>query len=192
MTPHPSFLALDRHALGDSTAEVEAHVHQCDQCRAYVGTIRRDPGPAPLGLMQRAERRWWRWPALVLPLVAVGAALAAILWSPVAEDPWLATKGHPHVEVWVRSDQRVYAFDGRPLSAGDSIRLRVDPAGFDHVEVRTGRDVLYTGQLHGPEDLPASWRLDHAPGPERIEITLSHPDRPSWSTTLLIDKEVAP
>jgi len=43
---HPSYLALDRAALGSLTAQLGRHLADCARCRAHVDRIA-DPGPAP-------------------------------------------------------------------------------------------------------------------------------------------------
>lgn len=185
MTDHPSPLALDRLALGGGTPDTAAHVERCGPCRAYVAEIRGDPGPMPANLRRRGARsRVW-----LAPVALAAAVLLAVL---VPREPYVGTKGRvPQVEVWTRRGERVDRWDGAPLHPGDALRLRVDPGGYRFVTVRSGDALLYEGPVDGRTALPASWRLDAAPGPERLQIELSDGEPlPDWTATLVLPKEI--
>lgn len=176
MSEHPSPLALDRYALG-ANPNLHPHVESCDQCRAYVAHVSRDPGPAPV------LRPWWgRW-------LVLAAAAATVLVFAMPRVPYVGTKGAPSVVVWVRTEKGVHLWSGETLHPGDSVRLELTPGPYDEVEVRSAGTVLYRGALSDGGALPVSWTLDRAPGPEVLHITLHGPSQP-WSTTLEIPKEV--
>ncbi|MEZ4240559.1 MAG: hypothetical protein R3F59_31270 [Myxococcota bacterium] len=177
---HPSPLALDRLALGAPDPATQAHVDACDACRAHVEAVCAPPPPMS-GRIRALRRPRAR-------LVAVAVALAALLVL-VRPAPYVGTKGGPTVEVWTRRGDEVARWDGAPLHPGDSLRLRVDPGPHRRVTVLAGADVLYAGAVDGPGALPTSWRLDDAPGPERLRVVLSGGDQPDWTLALDLPKE---
>ncbi len=155
---HPSFLALDRAALGEASAEVKAHLAQCPRCAEHVATVSR-PAPVPTWVSElanepppRATRGWLRG----LALATCGALAVAIL---VLALPDLAPNGTPAswpqggssevllgnpsggntpaVTLSVQRGAALQPWDGRsPVQAGDELRLRVvTPEGFSHVTV---------------------------------------------------------
>jgi hypothetical protein len=55
-TEHPSFLALDRLALGeDAPAATRAHVERCEACRAHLDSVRIPSEPVPTWARQLAS-----------------------------------------------------------------------------------------------------------------------------------------
>jgi hypothetical protein len=97
-----------------------------------------------------------------------------------------SVKGGPAASIIVKRGERVFRWDGKsPVRPGDGLRLETRPAGFTRVLVvhqPAGRkgpgrklEVLYTGRLRATERqmLPAAWKVDDAPGPERLWMILS-------------------
>src|SRR3982751_923570 len=85
-SPHPSFLELDRHALGGARADVATHVAGCESCQARLA----HPGPAsevPAWARQLEHRRrsWFSWPALTrtraLAFAATALACVVLVWT---------------------------------------------------------------------------------------------------------------
>jgi hypothetical protein len=98
---------------------------------------------------------------------------------------------------------------------GDAIMLKVAAAGFAHVSVLT-RGVagaaleLFRGTFSSaePVELPTSWQLDSADGPERLAVVLSQRaltlsesdalaragvrDEHAWTLSLLLPKRAPP
>jgi hypothetical protein len=177
---HPSFLQLDRIALGADAPEWSSHVSACPRCSAYVNR-QRQPVNAP---------EWTRIPRLrILPfrwlpsLAAAGAvaSLALALFAVRASAPPTDAKGAPSVAVYVQRGDTIALWDGQqPLAPGDRLQLEIRPEGMPAVAValRTPAgewEPLYQGRLTAPTGrIPESWRLDATPGPETLGIALSH------------------
>jgi hypothetical protein len=151
---HPSFLALDRAALGHAPAAVTTHVAACDRCGAYVGTAReaatsaappaaRAAPPGGLALvrqaaLERRRRRLWRgWSLGAGGFVAAAAACTVLLVVGTqsqqqrhvpAADPagglYLGSKGLPSVWIYVKRDGGPELWDGKKPLASGD-RLRV-------------------------------------------------------------------
>lgn len=189
---HPSFLELDRAALGLRSAALEQHLETCSECGAYLGRVTQaEPVPAwtralaadaPVG--RRAGWRRWGWP--LLATAALASAVLVVLPLPSGEvvDDYVASKGLPAVAVHIKRGEQVFLWDGESLlEPEDRIQLRVASAGYRYVVVFTpgagtfkkGSGVLYEGPLSdGPETvLPVSWRVDAAGGEERLSLLLS-------------------
>jgi hypothetical protein len=176
---HPSYLELDRHALGAGEAGTDQHLADCAQCRAYVAAARpADVVPAWVSELDKAPSRRTR-------SVWIGAALAAaaallFMWRP-AEEPYVGTKGMPSALVYVHRDHTTTLWDQAPLHAGDRIRIEVAPEEFAHVSVfSTGprgdaQAPLYSGTLKpfARTLLPKAWQLDAAGDAEHLAIVFS-------------------
>ena len=206
MMRHPSYLSLDRHALGHDDDEVEAHVQTCERCQDYVDSVKRDPGPVPLSILREVRapsRPRLGWVAAV----ALAATLALVVWAglPVLgdrsseEEPYTMVKsGSPSVTVFVHRAGEVRVWDGDPLQPGDSVRLRIEPAGTGHdVTISTpapeGDVVLYEGELTPDGLLPVSWEVDAEPGPEDLLVVITDSEGlERWQTRLTFEKRGEP
>ncbi|MFP2924477.1 hypothetical protein ACLESO_04530 [Pyxidicoccus sp. 3LG] len=103
---------------------------------------------------------------------------------PGGEAPdYIAAKGAPAVAVHIKRGDQVFLWDGRAsLAPEDRIRLRVASSGYRYVTVAArspdgpgGWTLLFAGPLSpGAETvLPASWRVDAAPGDELLRVIFS-------------------
>lgn len=194
--PHPSFLELDRHALGAGGADTAAHVASCETCRGHLRLLEA-PAEVPAWaarLDARAPRRFG-WPA-ALRLRTAGLAVAAfacafVLWTAVGHvrphitavdgDPYVGTKGGPQLWLYVKRGDRIEIWNGvDPVRPGDLLRLKVQPDRYPHISV-FGRDnapnayaKLYDAPV--PDDrtapLPFAWKVDGQPGDETLLIVL--------------------
>jgi hypothetical protein len=211
---HPSFLALDRVALGAASAELTAHVAGCEACRGYVGALTSAPTASDrdLALVKdriRQRRRWWRWRTALLGgggLVAAAAYAVVLAVMPRARvaapgddaDAYLGSKGLPSVSIYVKHGQRSDLWDGRrPVTAGDRLRLKVDPGPHHRVQVYSSSPpappdsgapaLLYAGAVAPGQGtiLPDAWEVDAAPGAEQLLVVFG--DRaiePAWAAWL--------
>lgn len=198
---HPSFLELDRVALGAPAAPAtRAHLEGCERCRAHLARAR-EAGPVPAWALQlgdRPRRAWWSGPRLAIAGGLVAAAAALLLVVVVGEQrarvarapetatagPAIAAKGSPEVVVHLKRGEVVSTWDGvSPVRPGDLLRLEVVPGENRHVQVLT-RDggpagrllVLYSAALEpraGAVALPFALEVDGAPGPETVIVVLS-------------------
>lgn len=156
--PHPSFLALDRAALGSRTAGISEHLAGCARCRAHVERIV-DPGPAPaLGRLPREARPVRRpsrraWFNGLTAAAAVAVLLLVVLIGrerpqfdpaePVrarpaapAGDVHDTVKGGRAVGVYVLRGRHTFLWNGsEPVIPGDAIRLKLVPDGMTQVHV---------------------------------------------------------
>jgi hypothetical protein len=195
---HPSFLALDRAALGSSSVELRAHIERCEACRAYVESLTEAPPVSSLPeLRRRAQRQtqrlyraWWAF----APLAAAACALLFFGLRPrddrtEGSSGYVGAKGFASVWIYVKHGPRTELWDGkRPLSAGDQLRLKVDPGDYSQVAVyslkqQDAPERLYAGTATPgvTSTLPDAWELDAEPGAERLVVVLSHaPVTPSW------------
>lgn len=198
---HPSYLQLDRAALGDPSQELRAHLTDCSECRAYLEGLS-DPPPESglLELRRKVEqsrraklRKWWA-------LVPAAAAAVGLLFvglnggsrRAVGEQPYIGAKGFASVWIYVKHGTRTQLWDGkRALFVGDQLRLKVDPGQFQRLEVYSTSNLaaperLYAGEVSPGQSvtLPDAWELDDEPGPERLAVVLSHevvvPSWPDW------------
>lgn len=181
MSPHPSYLELDRIALGAAPGE---HVASCPRCRAYVDSVAPIDGAAPgwVGALAGGPRRpRWRWLGGGAMVLAVATIALVVAWPRPSRRPASTAKGGPAVAVHIKRGDHVFTWDGRAaIQPGDRLRLEVSPAGFAHVGVftPTGERLLplYHAELPGTAVLPPAWEVDRAPGPEILVVVLS--DRP--------------
>ncbi len=198
---HPSYLALDRAALGDRTLELEAHLASCTTCRQYLEGLEHPHATMSFADVEQriqrmrsaTRRRWWA----AVPLAAAACALLFALSPkpPAAEEPtlYVAAKGLPTVWIYVKRGATTQLWDGKSaLHGGDRIRLKVDADGFRHVEVYSvpasnQATQLYAGKLLPGQvtTLPDAWEIDAEPGSERIVVVLSDQHvEPEWGTWL--------
>jgi hypothetical protein len=159
---HPSYLELDRVALGAAReTTTAAHVTGCDRCRHYLDGLR-DVPPLPAGLRERVAAapvpgvvagllaKWFggRHTRLFGATALAGAmAATAVFWlghrsppspsragSPAAD--YDGVKGLPSVWIYVKHDNELALWDGeRPLAPGDRLRLKIDPQELSQVDV---------------------------------------------------------
>lgn len=198
---HPSFLALDRAALGSSSIELRAHIERCEVCRAYVESLAEAPPVSALPELRRRTqqqsqkiyRAWWTF----APLAAAACALLFYGLRPSeppgeAKSGYVGAKGFASVWIYVKRGPHTELWDGkRPLSAGDQLRLKLDPGDYSHVAVYSLKrpeapEKLYAGAATPgvTSTLPDAWELDAEPGAERLVVVLSHapvtPSFPEW------------
>jgi hypothetical protein len=188
---HLSSLAIDAlaggHLAGGDAEAARAHVAACARCRAdfaaaeaACATFTRDVLPRTVGkLRARRSWHWWRWTALVAPLLAAAALLLFFARRGDVAEPDVRVKGATTFQVFAKRGDRVFAVrDGTKLAAGDQIRFvaggtrylligSVDGAGKPTVYYPYGgpRSAQIAEQ---PSELPGSIVLDAAPGPERV------------------------
>jgi hypothetical protein len=193
---HPSFLALDRHALGVPQPEIAAHVAGCEACRAHVAGVAPVPEVAAWALRLEPRRpprfAWWpRWRALRWGVLAFASAF--VLWraaghfttgaNSIGADvgSYVGTKGDPVLWLYVKRGERVELWNGSdPVRPGDLLRLKVQPDRYQHISVfgRTPspRDYvrLYDAPVASgqPTALPFSWKVDAQPGDETLLVIL--------------------
>ena len=153
---HPSFLELDRHALGVGRPDTPAHVASCETCRARLGQA--DPAPSVpawalrLDARPRARFAWASSPRLrPLGWGVTAFACALVLWIATGHlrtratgigadtDTYVGTKGGPDIWLYVKRGERVELWNGSdPVHPGDLLRLKVQPDRYRHVSVFGG------------------------------------------------------
>jgi hypothetical protein len=214
MSSHPSYLLLDRLALGAHMPELDAHVAECERCKSHLHALDQ---PLEIPAWARALEREPRSSffqnlrgRFVFGSLALATAAAALLIV-VRPQHYDGSKGAPSIAVYIRHGEQVSLWDGRAsLRAGDAIRLKVSASGYSHLSVALADggtlSPLFDGAVspRGETALPNSWALDNAPGPERLLIvfsdaTLGRQDlelatheqqrnKEIWSTLLVLDK----
>lgn len=195
---HPSFLALDRHAL-EPQAAVASHLEGCASCRAHVEAVQRAL-PLP-GWLEKPPVRRRLWPGA---LALAGAAAALLLTLTPAAPPATTAKGGPGVTVWLRRGSDVARWDGaRALRAGDAFRLELSGEGYAHAAVVRGAEVLFRAPAPSRATMTPAWELDAEPGDERLLVVYSQQplegaqvpglvgrrDAEVWSVELVLRKE---
>jgi hypothetical protein len=192
-SPHPSFMALDRHGLGVAQPEVAAHVAGCETCRARL------PAPASTAAVPTWARQlpprppaWFVWPVRMRPrmfgLAVAALACATLVWvaggdlsTGVGPHRYLGTKGGPELWLYVKRGERVALWNGtEPVTPGDLLRLTIQPDRFKHVSVfgatrKPGEySRLYDGAIAAgePKALPFSLKVDAQPGEESLLVVL--------------------
>lgn len=174
---HPSFFALDAHALDPRPGEVETHLSSCTQCQAHVSALRiQSPFPEKLRELPgpNVGAPWWRF--LALAFAAAAVILAVVVFSRGAPPPLLTAKGTPTAALWLNRAGKSSLWNGEPIHAGDSVRIEVAPAGFTHVTVfdENTRQVLYEARI--PEEttsLTPAWEFDGQAEREALRVVLS-------------------
>jgi hypothetical protein len=201
--PHPSFLALDRAALGSRTAGISEHLADCARCRLHVERIA-DPGPAPaLGRLPReVPRPVRRRPRMAWFNGLTAAAAAAVLLlvvlvgrerpemdptepvraRPPADTAHDTVKGGRAVGVYVLRGRHTFLWNGtEPVIPGDTIRLKLVPDGMTQVHVFSpGSSAAELTLLHRATIAPdrdalldAAWKVDGAGDREVLIVLLS-------------------
>ena len=193
VSQHPSFLALDRHALGVAPPEVTAHVATCATCRARLAASAPAPAvPAWARALPPRRRAWFVWPVStrprVLGLAVAALACVALVWvtggrfgTPVGSHDYVGTKGGPELWLYVKRGESVALWNGSdPVIPGDLLRLRIQPDRFKHVTVfgatrTTGEyNRLYDSAIASgePTALPFSLKVDAQAGDETLLVVL--------------------
>jgi len=203
VTAHPSYLALDRAALGaELDPAARAHVDGCARCQAHVERARRPEPPAPwlraLPPARAPSRRAWRWGG---GLALAAAACAFLLFARARRDAHddragaTTAKGAPEVLLHIKRGDAVTTWDGAaPVVPGDRLRLEIAASGYRRVQViGAGGALLHDAPLRAPGLLPVAWEVDDQPGPETLTVILSdHPRDRAWRTTLTLPKSEPP
>lgn len=175
---HPSHLALDRHALGDHSADVARHLESCGDCRGHVAAVQVTlPRPAWLDGVDRKAPRW-RWPALALGAALATSLVIAVRTAAPADDDAVRAKGTPAATLWLKRGEQVTPWKDGPLREGDAIRLEVAPAGFSHLAVvslgPTPKVLFATRPApDGRTALTPAWTLDAEGTEEHLLLVLS-------------------
>ncbi len=179
MTEHPTSAELEAVAAGDSNAEVEAHVDECEACREYLEVLWEElsdwrQSPERERGLQRLKQaqapsggtliRVARWGSIAAAPLLVAAAVMLFMRRPPppvpgGPDPSVAPalggtrfKGPPQVAVIVEhlGEQR-RTTDQVEVSAGDALRVEVSLA--DARPISAG--VLTKDRQYVPLLLPA-------------------------------------
>lgn len=181
---HPSFLELDRHALGCAAVDTSAHMASCGQCQRYVAGLA--PGASvPAWAAQlaaapaRSSVRPRAWPVAMLGLAAAACLMLFVARRNPEAAPYIGAKGGPAVAVYVSHAGNVGLWHGEALQVGDRIRLEVAPEAFEHVSVfeqEAGHNtLLYQGRVsaHARAMLPKAWQLSAASAAEHLAVVFS-------------------
>jgi hypothetical protein len=193
---HPSFLELDRHALGAGRPETASHLAGCDSCRAHVAPVESAADVPAWALRLEARPPRFAWPA-TMRLRRFGwgvTAFACVLavWIAVGQPgkratsidgagPYVGTKGGPVLWLHVKRGDRVEIWNGsEPIHPGDLLRLTVQPDRYRHISVfgadRTPNAYtrLYDAAVAAGQAtaLPFSWKVDAQPGNETLVVVL--------------------
>ena len=191
----PSDLALEALLLAPRAERSSGHVATCEACKARLAQMelegqefRRFVYPATVDRIEEAARRkpWWRtWRALALPVPALAAAAAAILFVVPTDQPapgYVGFKGDDlALTVFARSgnaEAQVIA-DGGAVNPSAALRFRIRAASPCQLVVLSIDAAGAVSRLDGggsagvpvgsgQHDLPGGAELDGTTGPERI------------------------
>jgi hypothetical protein len=199
---HPSYLALDRFCLGAASSDVAQHVESCVACRSYVQSLA-DTAPASgvvavkAGIERQRRNRLRKWWA-ASSVLAAAACLLLVFGrggsAPTEGTPnYVGAKGLLSVWIYVKRGPTTRLWDGKqPVFAGDRLRLKVDPAGYDRVEVYSLQEpdapaLLYAGAVVPGHNtaLPEAWEIDGEGSAERLIVVFSQGIvKPTWDRWL--------
>jgi hypothetical protein len=197
---HPSYLALDRAALGSRTAALSRHLAECERCRAHVdriaepvavpGAVELDrPGRRAVERRQPARRGWLN--GLAAAATAAVLLVALLIGRDRDEPPRPAdtpaetgfdtAKGGRAVGVYVLRGRHTFLWNGNePVEPGDSIRLKLVPEGMTQVHVFSPSGARELALLHRARIAPdrdalldAAWRVDGVGEREVLIVVLS-------------------
>jgi hypothetical protein len=198
---HPSYLALDRSSLGASSPEVATHLERCAECRRYVQSL----GEVPVsgieavksGIERRHRRRlraWWTASSVLAAAACLLLAVGRFGPGPDQHRPsYVGAKGLLSVWIYVKRGPTTQLWDGKqPVFAGDRLRIKVDPAGYDRVEVYSLQEpaapsLLYGGAVVPGRNtaLPEAWQIDGEGSAEQLIVVFSKGSvKPSWDKWL--------
>ena len=208
---HPSYLALDRFSLGSAASEVVQHLESCAECRAYVASLT-DAPPASGIVAVKADierqrrsrlRAWWTASSVLAAAACLLLVFGRFPQPPIAivKDPaalqgapnYVGAKGLLSVWIYVKRGPTTQLWDGKePVFAGDRLRIKVDPAGYDRVEVYSLQEpeapaLLYAGAVSPGHDtaLPEAWEIDGEGRAEHLIVVFSKGIvKPSWDRWL--------
>lgn len=177
---HPSFFALDAHALGAGEPGVAEHVAGCQVCAAHVAAARvASPLPPAIASLERpaAASPWSGWRSFGFAFAALAAALlvTVLVREPQRGDETTA-KGLPAARLWWKHGEKTAEWRGEKLVAGDAVRVEVAPAGFARVTVfdEQSGEVLYDARVDGGAPvLTPAWSLDGRAPAEKLRVVLS-------------------
>lgn len=211
---HPSFLALDRFSLGSAASDVAQHVETCADCRAYLASLTTAPPASGIVAVKasieergaRSLRRWWTASSVLAAaaclLLMFGRAgrAPAVLTDRVNEAApsegvpnYVGAKGLLSVWIYVKRGPATLLWDGKqPVFAGDRVRIKVDPAGYDRVEVYSLQEpeapaLLYAGAVSPGHNtaLPEAWEIDGEGRAEHLIVVFSKGTvKPTWDKWL--------
>ncbi len=196
MIDHPSFLELDRVALGVEVASAtRTHLSSCERCRLHVERLESHEAPPAwvrdLAKPRRSRRSWLFGGGFAL---AAAAAVLVMLFvrGDHRDDSFTTVKGEPSVALHIKRGDAVFVWDGvEPVRPGDQLRLEIAASGHLRVQVLSAGDVsLYDAPIaagSGSLLLPTAWEVDAEPGTETLTIVLSE-GGPTWRTTLKLTK----
>jgi hypothetical protein len=216
MTLHPRRIPdslLERYLTdaldAQAKALLEAALAGSPEDRARLEELRADsaafliqhpPGPFVERFRQERKRaRWWREPALLIPMFAASAIALAVFLVPI--EPPTRTKGPAILVLHRKTDQgSAVVSSDVPLAPGDSLRFEVKASGNGYIAV-LGRDAKgvitvyhpYEGTAAGPFDvsqpvLPGAIVLDDTLG--REDLYVLHSARPfelEWAVRALAE-----
>jgi hypothetical protein len=172
---------------------LEAHVAECERCRAYLvslDALAADAPAPPSALPAHANAalrlaphasgnpRAWALPAFG----AMALAASIVLLARTASRPsngYVAMKGTPAVEILIHRDQATGVWDGRsPVRPGDSLALRVACEGLHVVAVASPGPAGWRRLSETPcptsgAALPFTLVVDDQPGDEQLAVVLS-------------------
>jgi hypothetical protein len=177
LSDHPSFLDLDLVSLQPAPGAVLNHLQGCASCRAYVDSIRADPGPAAW-LDRVPPRPTFRPLRPMLWAAALAALVLALVLPQVGHQPreggGLTAKGAPSFRLVLKRGDAVRVLEpGMAVRPGDAIRIQVASEGYAWVAIVEGRDRLVYSGPAGTPLLPGAWRFDDAGGSERLTAVFS-------------------
>ena len=199
---HPSYLALDRFSLGATSHEVARHLESCADCRSYVQSLA-DTAPVSgiVALKSGIERqrrsrlrKWWAASSLLAAAACSLLFFGGLASAPVEAVPsYVGAKGLLSVWIYVKRGPTTQLWDGKqPVFAGDRLRIKVDPAGYDRVEVYSVQEpdapaLLYAGAVAPGRNtaLPEAWEIDGEGRAERLIVVFSNGIvAPTWDRWL--------
>ena len=206
---HPSFLQLDRFALGSGDAEISEHLRDCQPCNAHFGRSSL-PVAMPAWARELPKPRRWRWTLLALSLSTAAAVAVVVVPRGHSE---VTAKGNPSVAVYLRRGEHVSLWDGvQPLQPGDAVQLKVQTFGYSRITVgsiESGKvQTLYEGvaQADAATLLPQAFTLDGANHDEALLVVFSREplsqdelraaresqrrDSRQWTTVLELTKRI--
>jgi hypothetical protein len=198
---HPSYLALDRAALGSRTAELDRHLAECERCRAHIERVSEPVAVPSAAVLERharrapmrrpSARRGWLGglaaaAAAAVLLVAVltgreGARPARPADRVASEVGFDTAKGGRAVGVYVLRGRHTFLWNGtEPVAPGDSIRLKLVPDGMTQAHVFSLSRASELVLLHRARIVPdrdalldAAWKVDGVGEREVLIVVLS-------------------
>lgn len=178
---HPSFMALDAHALVPDS-QIAVHLEGCAACASHIERLHEVP-PLPLAVVRETAKplkapRRFTVTRYVLAAAVAAAVVVVMARKPLPPEVITPKGGRPAVQLWVKREMTVRTWAGEPVHPGESVRFEIAPGGYSHLsvlELSPTPHVIYAVALTAGASttLTPAWALDAQGDNEDLAVVLT-------------------